>query len=107
MMDRRRVHTFLRQFFWILLLISFQVWVLDATPGNVRAGADGDDHPAELISFLSTLPKEVHCLLAEPIYFSFSLLFLHLICKTKELVYLPYFLFILNEYSYDCNFKFT
>ncbi|XP_073305006.1 uncharacterized protein [Primulina huaijiensis] len=36
-----------------------RVWVLDATPGNVRAGADGDDHPAELISFLSTLPKEV------------------------------------------------
>lgn len=35
-----------------------RVWVLDATPGNVRAGADGDDHPAELISFLSTLPKE-------------------------------------------------
>ncbi|XP_057793721.1 uncharacterized protein LOC131010287 isoform X2 [Salvia miltiorrhiza] len=35
------------------------VWVLDSTPGKVRAGADGDDHPAELISFLSTLPKEV------------------------------------------------
>ncbi|KAL2538930.1 alpha/beta-hydrolase superfamily protein [Forsythia ovata] len=36
-----------------------RVWVLDATPGKVRAGADGDDHPAELISFLSKLPKEV------------------------------------------------
>ncbi|KAL8485804.1 hypothetical protein ACS0TY_027913 [Phlomoides rotata] len=36
-----------------------RVWVLDATPGKVRAGADGDDHPAELISFLSRLPKEV------------------------------------------------
>lgn len=36
-----------------------RVWVLDATPGEVRAGADGDDHPAELISFLSKLPKEV------------------------------------------------
>ncbi|KAG8378529.1 hypothetical protein BUALT_Bualt08G0146500 [Buddleja alternifolia] len=36
-----------------------RVWVLDATPGKVRAGADGDDHPAELISFLSNLPKEV------------------------------------------------
>ncbi|KAL3366288.1 hypothetical protein AABB24_011114 [Solanum stoloniferum] len=35
-----------------------RVWVLDATPGEVRAGADGDDHPAELISFLSKLPKE-------------------------------------------------
>lgn len=39
--------------------MAFQVWVLDATPGKVRAGADGDDHPAELISFLSSLPKEV------------------------------------------------
>ncbi|XP_047977699.1 putative esterase/lipase HI_0193 [Salvia hispanica] len=36
-----------------------RVWVLDSTPGKVRAGADGDDHPAELISFLRTLPKEV------------------------------------------------
>ncbi|KAK2967704.1 hypothetical protein RJ640_027744 [Escallonia rubra] len=36
-----------------------RVWVLDATPGKVRAGGDGDDHPAELISFLSKLPKEV------------------------------------------------
>ncbi|CAJ1926983.1 unnamed protein product [Sphenostylis stenocarpa] len=36
-----------------------RAWVLDATPGKVRAGGDGEDHPAELISFLSTLPKEV------------------------------------------------
>lgn len=36
-----------------------KVWVLDATPGKVRAGGDGDDHPAELISFLNTLPAEV------------------------------------------------
>uniref|UniRef100_A0A5B7BTL1 Putative alpha/beta hydrolase domain-containing protein 11 n=1 Tax=Davidia involucrata TaxID=16924 RepID=A0A5B7BTL1_DAVIN len=36
-----------------------RVWVLDSTPGKVRAGRDGEDHPAELISFLSTLPKEV------------------------------------------------
>ncbi|MED6152802.1 hypothetical protein PIB30_095444 [Stylosanthes scabra] len=36
-----------------------RVWVLDATPGKVRAGGDGEDHPAELISLLSTLPKEV------------------------------------------------
>ncbi|GKV12418.1 hypothetical protein SLEP1_g23559 [Rubroshorea leprosula] len=36
-----------------------RVWVLDATPGKVRAGGDGEDHPAELISFLSKLPKEV------------------------------------------------
>ncbi|XP_017248207.1 uncharacterized protein LOC108219331 [Daucus carota subsp. sativus] len=36
-----------------------RVWVLDATPGQVRAGGDGDDHPAELISFLSTFPKEI------------------------------------------------
>ncbi|CAD6235493.1 unnamed protein product [Miscanthus lutarioriparius] len=26
-----------------------RVWVLDATPGKVRAGGDGEDHPAELI----------------------------------------------------------
>ncbi|KAL5167945.1 putative esterase/lipase [Glycine soja] len=35
-----------------------RAWVLDATPGKVRAGGDGEDHPAELISFLSTLPNE-------------------------------------------------
>lgn len=36
-----------------------RVWVLDATPGKVRAGGNGEDHPAELISFLNTLPNEV------------------------------------------------
>ncbi|KAI3824447.1 hypothetical protein L1987_05907 [Smallanthus sonchifolius] len=36
-----------------------RVWVLDATPGKVRAGRDGDDHPAELITFLSAFPNEV------------------------------------------------
>lgn len=42
-----------------LLICYFKVWVLDATPGKVRAGGDGEDHPAELISFLRTLPNEV------------------------------------------------
>ncbi|KAI3972838.1 hypothetical protein MKX01_019496 [Papaver californicum] len=36
-----------------------KVWVLDATPGKVRPGGDGEDHPGELIAFLSTLPKQV------------------------------------------------
>ncbi|CAL5187458.1 unnamed protein product [Lathyrus oleraceus] len=36
-----------------------RAWVLDATPGKVRAGGDGEDHPEELISLLNTLPKEV------------------------------------------------
>ncbi|XP_038714569.1 abhydrolase domain-containing protein C22H12.03 isoform X2 [Tripterygium wilfordii] len=36
-----------------------KVWVLDATTGKVRAGGDGDDHPAELISFLRKMPNEV------------------------------------------------
>ncbi|XP_077231602.1 alpha/beta-Hydrolases superfamily protein isoform X2 [Tasmannia lanceolata] len=36
-----------------------RVWVLDATPGKVRPGGDGEDHPAELIAFLSTMPKQV------------------------------------------------
>ncbi|GKA41621.1 protein ABHD11 isoform X1, partial [Tanacetum coccineum] len=36
-----------------------RVWVLDATPGKVRAGRDGDDHPAELITFLSAFPNKV------------------------------------------------
>ncbi|OVA04789.1 hypothetical protein BVC80_8529g3 [Macleaya cordata] len=36
-----------------------RVWVLDATPGKVRPGGDGEDHPGELITFLSTLPKQV------------------------------------------------
>ncbi|XP_027361697.1 protein ABHD11 isoform X2 [Abrus precatorius] len=36
-----------------------RAWILDATPGKVQSGGGGEDHPAELISFLSTLPKEV------------------------------------------------
>lgn len=36
-----------------------RAWVLDATPGKVRAGGDGEDHPRELISFLRQLPKVV------------------------------------------------
>eukprot|EP00252_Welwitschia_mirabilis_P021474 TRINITY_DN551_c0_g1_i1.p1 TRINITY_DN551_c0_g1~~TRINITY_DN551_c0_g1_i1.p1 ORF type:complete len:321 (+),score=66.92 TRINITY_DN551_c0_g1_i1:211-1173(+) len=36
-----------------------KVWSLDATPGKVRAGGDGEDHPAELISCLRQLPKQV------------------------------------------------
>eukprot|EP00262_Sarcandra_glabra_P017642 TRINITY_DN6101_c0_g1_i2.p1 TRINITY_DN6101_c0_g1~~TRINITY_DN6101_c0_g1_i2.p1 ORF type:complete len:168 (+),score=47.28 TRINITY_DN6101_c0_g1_i2:83-586(+) len=35
-----------------------RVWVLDATPGKVRPGGDGEDHPAELISFLSQMQKQ-------------------------------------------------
>eukprot|EP00271_Cylindrocystis_brebissonii_P005982 TRINITY_DN18468_c0_g1_i1.p1 TRINITY_DN18468_c0_g1~~TRINITY_DN18468_c0_g1_i1.p1 ORF type:complete len:430 (-),score=57.28 TRINITY_DN18468_c0_g1_i1:285-1574(-) len=36
-----------------------RVWVLDATPGTVRAGLDGEDHPAELIAALQQLPATV------------------------------------------------
>ncbi|XP_059063348.1 uncharacterized protein LOC131072196 isoform X3 [Cryptomeria japonica] len=36
-----------------------RVWVLDATPGKVHAGGDGEDHPAELISLLCQMPKQV------------------------------------------------
>ncbi|XP_008806994.2 protein ABHD11 [Phoenix dactylifera] len=36
-----------------------RVWVLDATPGKVRPGGDGEDHPGELISFLSSMPQQV------------------------------------------------
>ncbi|KAJ1286546.1 hypothetical protein BS78_03G360800 [Paspalum vaginatum] len=36
-----------------------RVWVLDATPGKVRAGGDGEDHPAELIEFLRRMPTRV------------------------------------------------
>ncbi|KAJ3708265.1 hypothetical protein LUZ61_011970 [Rhynchospora tenuis] len=36
-----------------------RVWVLDATPGKVRAGGDGEDHPGELISFLRNMPDQV------------------------------------------------
>ena len=38
---------------------TLKVWVLDATPGKVRAGLDGEDHPAELIEFLRRMPKQV------------------------------------------------
>ncbi|CAN1309918.1 Protein ABHD11 [Linum perenne] len=40
-----------------------RVWVLDATPGKVRAGGDGEDHPSELISFLRRLSTEVYRLI--------------------------------------------
>lgn len=36
-----------------------QVWMLDATPGTVRAGGNGEDHPAELIEALTEMPKQV------------------------------------------------
>ncbi|XP_057974654.1 uncharacterized protein LOC131162324 [Malania oleifera] len=36
-----------------------RVWVLDATPGKVRAGGDKEDDPAEIISFLRTMPEKV------------------------------------------------
>ncbi|KAL2894556.1 Protein ABHD11, partial [Bienertia sinuspersici] len=36
-----------------------RVWVLDATPGKVRTGGHGEDHPAKLISFLRTMPEQV------------------------------------------------
>jgi hypothetical protein len=39
-----------------------KVWVLDATPGKVRAGLDGEDHPAELIEFLRRMPRQVRLL---------------------------------------------
>lgn len=46
-------------FYAVFKQITFQVWVLDATPGKVRAGGDGEDHPAELITFLSKFSDEV------------------------------------------------
>lgn len=36
-----------------------QVWVLDATPGDVHAGGDGEDHPAELIQALANMPGPI------------------------------------------------
>lgn len=36
-----------------------KVWVLDATPGTVRAGGNGEDHPAELIEALTQMPKQI------------------------------------------------
>lgn len=41
-----------------------KVWVLDSTPGKVHAGGDGEDHPAELIDFLSRMPKQA-CFLVD------------------------------------------
>ncbi|GJP54595.1 hypothetical protein CLOM_g13667 [Closterium sp. NIES-68] len=35
---------------------ALKVWVLDATPGKVRAGGDGEDHPADLIDALRAMP---------------------------------------------------
>uniref|UniRef100_A0A803M2G0 AB hydrolase-1 domain-containing protein n=1 Tax=Chenopodium quinoa TaxID=63459 RepID=A0A803M2G0_CHEQI len=35
-----------------------RVWVLDATPGKVKSGGHGEDHPAELISFLRKMPEK-------------------------------------------------
>ncbi|KAF7039141.1 hypothetical protein CFC21_049192 [Triticum aestivum] len=37
-----------------------RVWVLDATPGKVRSGLDGEDHPVELIDFLRRMPVQVN-----------------------------------------------
>ena len=37
-----------------------KVWVLDASPGKVRVGGDGEDHPGELISFLRNMPDQVN-----------------------------------------------
>jgi hypothetical protein len=41
------------------ILCPLKVWVLDATPGKVRAGGDGEDHPAELIESLRRMPMQV------------------------------------------------
>lgn len=35
------------------------MWVLDATPGKVRSGGDGEDHPGELIATLRRMPPMV------------------------------------------------
>lgn len=43
----------------LLLLTIVQVWMLDATPGEVRAGGDGEDHPQELIQALATMPGPI------------------------------------------------
>lgn len=37
-----------------------QVWVLDATPGKVYAGGDGEDHPEDLIAALNEMPAVVY-----------------------------------------------
>lgn len=36
-----------------------KVWVLDATPGTVRAGGNGEDRPAELIAALKRMPSKI------------------------------------------------
>lgn len=36
-----------------------QVWVLDATPGKVRFGGHGEDHPGELIATLLQMPSSL------------------------------------------------
>lgn len=36
-----------------------RVWVLDATPGKVYAGGDGEDHPEDLIAALKEMPAVV------------------------------------------------
>lgn len=41
------------------MIFSMQVWVLDATPGKVRSGGDGEDHPGELIATLREMPSSV------------------------------------------------
>ena len=41
------------------VFFTLKVWVLDATPGKVRAGLDGEDHPGELIEFLRRMPNQV------------------------------------------------
>ncbi|XP_022634756.1 uncharacterized protein LOC106757022 [Vigna radiata var. radiata] len=58
-MKKRGPHTVASAASDVLKLCYLKAWVLDATPGKVRAGGDGEDHPAELISFLSTMPKEI------------------------------------------------
>nr|GEX15933.1 protein ABHD11 isoform X1 [Tanacetum cinerariifolium] len=42
-----------------------RVWVLDATPGKVRAGRDGDDHPAELITKVVSKREVIQALVCE------------------------------------------
>lgn len=41
-------------------IVWVQVWVLDALPGEARAGAEGHkDHPADLIARLRALPLPI------------------------------------------------
>ena len=40
--------------------VSPQVWVLDALPGDIRAGGEGrKDHPADVIAALQALPLPI------------------------------------------------